>query len=488
MRRKIQPMVRSGAWRTVAAAVLCALVLCACSGIEAEPTPAIGSAESTQIRSSADAVTPSPAAAASRNNQLSQGMFSSDLQQVGTAGRPSAQRTASAAPQETAAGTGVHMRAAWIATVLNIDFPSVLDDPQAQQAEFEDILDHLVAWGLDTAIVQVRPMGDALYESALNPWSSFLTGTQGQDPGWDPLSFMIDEAHARGISLHAWLNPYRVTHSSVRMTLEDLAEDSLARQHPEWLIEHENVLYYDPAREEVKQHIVDTVREIVDNYDVDGIHFDDYFYPAEYPLPDGAERDGIIAQERRANVNEMIRRVNEVCENAPHKVVFGVSPFGIWKNSTTDPAGSDTSGNESYYAMAADSVRWIREEIIDYIAPQLYWPIGHERADYATLAHWWAQQIDGTDVSLIIGQGIYAEENAAQITAQLELNATIPQITGSIFFSYQNLLDDSDVSNAVQAFYATERNDSNASSVEQSETAGNAGSGALGADGAPDDA
>lgn len=487
MRDNFRKTRRSGAWRIALAAVLFAFMCCACADIEAAPTPEMAQASPTQIKSPGSRVSASPGAAASRNDALAQDMFSGQPGPAETASGPvptAAGTVSSSSPAPSAASSGVHMNACWVATVLNIDFPTELDDPEAQKSEFRTILDNVADWGLDTVIVQVRPMADALYKSEINPWSSFLTGTQGKDPGWDPLAFMIEEAHSRGISFHAWLNPYRVTHPSVQAALEDLAEDSFARRHPEWLITHQNVLYLDPAREEIKQHIVDTVREIVDNYDVDGIHFDDYFYPAEYPLPDGAERDGIIDQERRAHVNEMIRRVNEVCKNAPRPVIFGVSPFGIWKNASTDPAGSDTNGNESYYAMAADSVRWIREEIIDYIAPQLYWPIGHALADYSTLAHWWAQQVEGTNVSLLIGQGIYTDEVASEISEELALNAAIPQITGSIFFSYQDLLNNTAVADAVRAFFATERNDGNASSVEQSETTGQTAQAMVSADAA----
>lgn len=370
---------------------------------------------------------------------------------VRASGSSGAQTQEPPAGESSQGRDAVYMRAVWVATVLNIDFPSSKGDPEAQKAEFEQILDNTLAWNLDTVIVQVRPMGDALYASSLNPWSSFLTGTQGQDPGWDPLAFMVDAAHERGISLHVWLNPYRVTHTAAGFTAADLAEESLAKQHPEWLIEHENMLFYDPAREEVKAHITDTVREIVDGYDVDGVHFDDYFYPADYPLPDGAERDGILDRERRANVTDMLRRVHEVCRQAG--VVFGVSPFGIWKNASSDPAGSDTGGNESYYSMAADSVTWIREGIVDYIAPQLYWPVGHELADYRTLLAWWSGQVEGTGVSLVIGQGTYDESVRDDIVQELVLNENDPMVTGSIFFSYSDLADNPQTAELIRTFF-----------------------------------
>lgn len=467
------PKGQRGAWSVPIAVMLCALLLCACGPIQPAPTPFMEqTAAPTTVSNDAEA--PEPASvSASRNDQLAQDMFPSQPAASGAPPAATGQTAASSASaSEPAQDEGpVRMRAVWIASVLHIDFPSEPGSPEQHQEEFRKILDNMADWGLDTAIVQVRPMADAFYKSEINPWSSYLTGTQGEDPGWDPLDFMIAEAHSRNISLHVWLNPYRVTHSSEHVTIEDLAEGSLAREHPEWLIEHESTLYFDPAREEIKQHIADTVKEIVDNYDVDGVHFDDYFYPAGYPLPEGAEPDGLIDRERRAHINDMLRRVKTVCDNAPHRVVFGVSPFGVWKNSTTDPAGSDTRANESYYAMAADSVRWIREGLIDYIAPQLYWPLGHELADYDTLAHWWARQTEGTDVSLIIGQGVYNDEVASEIMDELELNAEIPEITGSIFFSYSDLADNPEVADAVRAFYAGEPNSAAVSSVEQSSSA-----------------
>lgn len=429
------------------AAVLAAMLLALC-GCDAEVSQ-------ETFRSS---VRPEASSAASRQPSGA----SSETQPVQpeeTSAEPTPALSATTPPESSPVASArepVRMRGVWIATVLNIDFPSEKDDSEAQKAEFERILDNTLAWGLDTVLVQVRPMGDALYPSQYNPWSSFLTGVQGKDPGWDPLAYMVEAAHAKGVSFHVWLNPYRVTHTAAGFTAEDLAEESLAKQHPEWLIEHENMLYYDPAREEVKQHISQTVQELVDGYDIDGVHFDDYFYPTDYPLPEGAERDGVIDRERRAHVNDMLRRVHEICKAAGHEVVFGVSPFGIWKNASSDPAGSDTEGNESYYAMAADSVAWIREGLIDYIAPQLYWRIGHELADYTTLLDWWGQQVEGTDVSLIIGQGVYQDEIRAEITEELELNAANPQVSGSIFFSYSDIAENEQAAQAIQQFYTAQ--------------------------------
>lgn len=348
----------------------------------------------------------------------------------------------------------VRMKAVWVATVLNIDFPQAVGDAEAQKKELLEILDNTRRWELDTVFFQVRPSGDALYRSEINPWSHYLTGERGKDPGWDPLAFMTEEAHRRGLSLHVWLNPYRVGHSSEKIGISDLPQDSFAAQHPQWVISYEGGLYLDPAVPEVRQHIADTVREIVENYNVDGVHFDDYFYPSGYPLPPGAEQDGIIARERRENVTAMIRLVHDTIRSCSDRVVFGVSPFGIWKNSSTDPEGSDTQGGESYYDQAADSLAWVRQKIIDYIAPQLYWPIGYEAADYRKLTDWWSSKLQGSGVSLIIGQGVYQDEIAGEITAELAINQSHSEITGSIFFSYQNLRDNPACAEAVRKFYS----------------------------------
>ncbi len=213
-----------------------------------------------------------------------------------------------------AASSSTDMEAVWMATVFNIDFPSTKNNPASQKKEFIEKLDELKATGINTIVVQVRPKADALYKSDLNPWSDVLTGTQGKDPGYDPLAFMIEETHKRGMSFHAWLNPYRITTSGTDVSA--LCESHPARLHPNWVIRYNNSLYYNPELPEVKKHIVASVEEIVKNYDVDAIHFDDYFYPSNYPLPQGEGKDGPVAQSRIQNINEMIQRV--VCGDQEH--------------------------------------------------------------------------------------------------------------------------------------------------------------------------
>ena len=331
------------------------------------------------------------------------------------------------------------MAAAWIATVYGTDFPKAKTKKE-QKAEFEDILDTLCDKGINTVIVQVRPKGDALYESDINPWSDVLTGTQGKYPGYDPLEFMTDEAHERGMELHAWLNPYRVTTSGT--DISKLCETHPARLNPDWVIEHNNALYYDPSLDEVKEHITDTVQEIIETYDVDGIHFDDYFYPNNYPLSKGEDKDGIEADERRENVNDLIRRVSRVIKRSGKDVVFGVSPSGICVNDESGKFGSVIRGSESYYTVYADPRVWIDKGWIDYITPQVYWETTHSTAAFETVVRWWVNEVKGTDVDLYIGHGLYKDVVSSQIGEQLEILEKYSAVDGSFFYSTRDIIND----------------------------------------------
>lgn len=360
------------------------------------------------------------------------------------------------------------MRAAWISTVHNIDFPKTKNNVTAQKNEFTSMLDKLQDMGMNTVVVQVRPKGDALYKSKINPWSDVLTGTQGKDPGYDPLEFMVAEAHKRGMELHAWLNPYRVTTSGT--SVNNLATNHPARKNPSMVFEYNGALYYDPASNVVQQHIADTVKEIVQNYKVDAIHFDDYFYPDKYPLPVGEDRDGKVANQRRQNVNDMVSLVSKTIKQVNSKVKFGISPVGIWKNNYPDKTGSNTKGNESYYAVYADTRTWIRNGWIDYVVPQIYWEIGHSAADYKTLVEWWSNEVKGTNVDLYIGQGVYKNEVAKEITTQLTLNKKYPEIKGSMFFTTRDLVSNLEGSaSAIKKFYA---NNPNVPEIEEPESNG----------------
>lgn len=330
------------------------------------------------------------------------------------------------------------MRGAWISTVWNLDWPTVgaKNNEAQQKQEFITLLDKLQATGLNSVIVQVRPKGDALYNSSLNPWSDILTGTQGKNPGYDPLAFMIEETHKRGMEFHAWFNPYRITTSGTDVNA--LASNNMARKNPSWAIAYNNALYYDPGNPEVVNYLVETVAEVVKNYRVDGIHFDDYFYPSKSFNDDTSYSkygNGINKDDwRRANVNTLIQKVNTKINSIDSSVSFGVSPRGIWKNASTDPAGSATNGGQSYYDIYCDSVKWIKSGWVDYINPQIYWTFENSAAPYGTLVDWWAKQVKGTNVKLYIGHDVSKTEVASQIEKQVNYNRSNSEVNGSIYF------------------------------------------------------
>lgn len=360
------------------------------------------------------------------------------------------------------------MRGVWISTVYCADYPSTKKNVEMQKQEFITKLDQAQKIGLNSVFVQVRPKSDAFYSSNINPWSEILTGVQGQHPGFDPMEFMISEVHKRNMEFHAWLNPYRITTKGT--DLNTLASNHPARLHPNWVITHKDALYYNPALPEVKEYLVNTVTEIIENYNVDGIHFDDYFYPTGYPLSSAEGRDGAEANQRRQDVNDMIRMVSNAIDRIRPEVEFGVSPVGIWKNQLSDPSGSNTKGYEGYYAVFGDARTWIREGYVDYIAPQIYWEIGNSAADYETLLQWWSNEVKGTDVQLYIGQGIYKDVVAKEITNQLKLNEKY-NTDGSIFFSLRDLLNNRQGCNtALKNYYQINQETQNHDSTEKNET------------------
>lgn len=357
------------------------------------------------------------------------------------------------------------MRAAWISSVYNIDWPKTKNDEAQQKKEYIELLNNLQNVGINTVVVQVRPKSDALYKSSINPWSEYLTGTQGKDPGYDPLPFLIQEAHKRGMEFHAWFNPYRVTTSTT--DLNTLAVNHPARKNPSWVVQHKNGSYdaltYNPGLPEVRQYIVDTIAEVVRNYDVDGVHFDDYFYPntgfddeATYQkYGNGQTKDNW----RRENVNTLLRDVKSTVKSIKPSVVFGVSPAGIWRNKSSDPTGSDTRGNESYSSHYADTRAWIKQGLVDYVVPQIYWTIGYAVADYSKLVDWWVNEVKGTDVDLYIGQAVYRQgENgnldvAGEITNQINLNRQYSEVKGSMHFSAKDIVRNSKLQSDLKSLY-----------------------------------
>ena len=299
-------------------------------------------------------------------------------------------------------------RGAWIQAV-NGQFRGIPTEKLKQT--LIDQLNSLQGAGINAIIFQVRPEADALYASQLEPWSRFLTGVQGQAPSpyWDPMQFMIDECHKRGMEFHAWVNPYRVKTS----LKSELAANHLYNIHPEWFVTYNNQLYFDPALPESRRHICMVVADIVSRYDVDAIHMDDYFYP--YPakgvdFPDDASfaryGGGFTnrADWRRSNVNILIQKIHETIRGLKPWVKFGISPFGIYRNEKNDPLGSKTNGLQNYDDLYADVLLWARNGWVDYNIPQIYWQIGHPAADYETLVKWWAKNTENRP--LFIGQSV----------------------------------------------------------------------------------
>ena len=299
-------------------------------------------------------------------------------------------------------------RAAWIQSV-NGQFRGMPTEKLKQNLIGQ--LNSLQKAGINAIIFQVRPEADALYASRLEPWSRFLTGVQGKapEPYWDPMQFMIDECHKRGMEFHAWINPYRT-----KTTLKsELAPNHVYNIHPEWFVTYGDQLYFDPALPESRRHICMVVSDIVSRYDVDAIHMDDYFYP--YPIkgkdfPDDASFarfGGGFSNKgdwRRSNVNVLIKKLHETIREIKPWVKFGVSPFGIYRNESSAPLGSKTKGLQNYDDLYADVLLWAREGWIDYNIPQIYWHIGHPVADYETLVKWWARNTENRP--LYIGQSV----------------------------------------------------------------------------------
>lgn len=315
-------------------------------------------------------------------------------------------------------------------------------------------LDALQRAGINAVIFQVRPEADALYASQLEPWSRYLTGEQGQAPVpfWDPMAFMIEECHKRGMEFHAWINPYRVK-TSLR---NKLAPGHVANIHPEWFVTYGDQMYFDPALPESRRHILMVVGDILTRYDVDAIHMDDYFYP--YPIPGVSFPDDASfarygggfdsrADWRRSNVNILIRELHERIRETKPWVKFGISPFGIYRNEANDPLGSRTRGLQNYDDLYADVLLWAREGWIDYNIPQIYWQIGHPVADYAELTRWWA--LHSENRPLFIGQSVSntvkfadpAHPEQHQLPAKMTLQRNYQTIGGSCQWPASDVVD-----------------------------------------------
>lgn len=344
------------------------------------------------------------------------------------------------------------MRAVWIATVDNIDWPErPTTDADEQKVSFIRLLDMHKRNGMNTVIVQIRPATDAFYPSPYEPWSQWLTGRQGQPPVpyYDPLEFMITETHKRGMEFHAWMNPYRAVFNVQRSSI---VPNHITRLHPNWFLTYGNKKYFDPGNKEAQDYVTQVVKDVVSRYEVDAIHFDDYFYPYPIPgreFPDAASyaRYGMGMKRddwRRSNVDSIIYKLHQAIKGTKPGCEFGISPFGVWRNADKDPNGSQTkAGPTNYDVLYADILLWLRNGWIDYVTPQLYWEIGHPLADYETLVNWWGRNTFGR--KCYIGIGLYrAGSNAAwkdktQLPRQIEMIRNNPSLHGMAFYSSKSL-------------------------------------------------
>ena len=289
------------------------------------------------------------------------------------------------------------IRGVWVATVSRIDWPKA-NIESIQKEEFTKYLDKFLKYNVNAVIMQIRPCADAFYNSPLEPWSEFITGRQGNDPGYDVLGWMIEECHKRGLEFHAWMNPYRISNNATAFSQNGVSTHP-AKQHPEWTMRYDNLLMYRPALPEVKQLLVDVVDDLITKYDIDGLHFDDYFYP--YPksgvaIDDAADYKkygsaySTVGDFRRAQVDEVIERIHNLLVSKKPGCVFSIAPFGIWRNRASDPVyGSDSSGLQNYDDLYADVRKWCQEGWIDLIVPQLYNSTSNIAMNYTTMCKWW---------------------------------------------------------------------------------------------------
>ena len=340
-------------------------------------------------------------------------------------------------------------RGVWIATVDNIDWPAKgMVSTEDQKTEFIRQLEMHKANGMNAMIVQVRPSADAFYPSKYEPWSQWLTGVQGQAPSpyYDPLKFMIEETHKRGMEFHAWCNPYR---ADFQIGKSSIAPNHITKTHPEWFLTYGDKKYFDPSNEDAQQFVVEVITDIVKRYDVDAIHMDDYFYPyripgKEFPDQDAYERSSSSLSKddwRRSNVDSIIAMLSRAIKQQKPWVKFGISPFSVWRNKDQDPDGSDSKASQTNYDdLYANVLLWLKNGWIDYVAPQLYLEIGNSKIPYEKLLDWWSNHTYGRH--LYIGQGIYrasennpAWKNPNELPEQIQLLRQYPNVQGSIYFS-----------------------------------------------------
>lgn len=357
-------------------------------------------------------------------------------------------------------------RAVWVATVANIDFPTRRDLSVAEQkAELIAILDLAKSLRLNAIVFQVRPMTDTLYRSRLEPWSEFLTGEMGRGQAFDPLGFLIAEAHSRGVLVHAWFNPYRAYHPAAKT----LSADHISRRHPAMVRQYGRFMWLDPTEPAAQRHSIEVITDVARRYDIDGVHFDDYFYPyaetdakgAKIDFPDeenwqkylqtaatfgrsgGARRIPLSrADWRRSHVNSLIEAVGREIKRIKPDIVYGISPFGIWQPMPE----KGITGFNAYAELYADARRWLQDGTVDYLAPQLYWETARKGQSFPILLDWWKSQ---NTKRRHIWPGIAAYRvgstptfDSTEIASQINRTRADDRTTGAIFFSQKSLRND----------------------------------------------
>lgn len=367
--------------------------------------------------------------------------------------------------KKSASAESGKIKGVWAATVFSLDFPSApTADPDALRKDADKLIEDVKGLGYNTLFFQVRSAADAFYKSEIYPWSRYLTGVEGlaPDDGFDPLDYIINAAHENGIAVHAWVNPYRVTASE--KDNDSQSAKSISQKYPQLVVKHsDGKLYLNPGEPETNKLVVDGVLEIVRNYQLDGIHIDDYFYPSG-AFPDGETFTKYgggfsdIGDWRRSNTYALVSSLRDAIKAENPAAIFSVSPSGIWANKKTNPDGSDTAGAQSYYDYYADTRLWVKDGLVDMIIPQIYWNIGNEDADFEKIAKWWNDAVRGTSVKLCVGQAVwrtcgeealgsvwYGESGRDELWSQLKLLNSLENVHGYVHYRLGSITSDKDV-------------------------------------------
>ena len=354
--------------------------------------------------------------------------------------------------ESTSSSSKREFRGAWIQCV-NGQFIGMSTEQMQKTLIYQ--LDELKKDGVNAIIFQVRPECDALYKSEIEPWSRFLTSRQGAAPApyWDPLQWMIEQCHSRGMELHAWINPFRAK----TKTTNELASNHIAARHPEWIFQYDGLYILNPGVPEARDYVCAVVDDIVRRYDIDGLHIDDYFYP--YPVAGqvidddktfSEHRNGFSNKNdwRRDNVSMFVQQLSKTIHNRKPWVKFGVSPFGIYRNRKSAPnVGSDTNGTQNFDDLYADILLWVNNGLVDYCVPQLYWEIGHKAADYKTLITWWNKHASnrplyiGEDIERTVKHSDLDNPNINQMRAKFKLHQEMPNVSGTVLWYAKAAVD-----------------------------------------------